>query len=124
MIRDKANEMGTPGTSKSLSLKNTSGPPLRVEVSPKTEPAKGVSVSDLKEWMKREGICLSQMRRNGKYIRKFFGRKSIERHAREALENESHTMDDFFDTQELIFTETVKTEVKGKVKKEKRRFKR
>ena len=62
-------------------MKNTSGPPLRIEVSPKTEPAKGVSIADLKEWMKRERLSLSQMRRNGRFIRKQFGRRKIEKYA-------------------------------------------
>lgn len=126
VIRDKVMESSTPGTSgvKSISLKNTSGPPMRVEVSPKSKPDKGVAISDLKNWMKKEGICLAHMRRNGKFIRKHFGRRAIEKYAAEALQEESHAMDEFFETQELSFIEKVKTEVKGKVKTEVKEFKR
>ena len=121
VLRDKANEMGT---SSNLSLKNTSGPPLRVDVSPKNKPQKGVSIADLKEWMKRENISMAQMRRNGRFIRKQFGRRKIEKYAREALIRESHRMDEYFDTRELSFEEKVTTKVKGKAKKETKVFKR
>ena len=124
VIRDKADEMSQPGSSRTLSLKNTSGPPLRVEVSPKIKPEKGVSIAALKDWMKKECISLAQMRRNGKFIRKQFGRGAIEKKAREALIEESHSLEDFFESTELTFTETVKTEVRGKVKKETKEFKR
>ena len=125
-MRDKVAEECTPGSNrgKCVSLKNTKGPPMRVEVSPKHEPHKGVSMSALKDWMKTEGICMAQMRRNGKFIRKQFGRGSIEKYAREALETESHSMDDFFETQELDFIEKVKTEIRGKRKQEIKEFKR
>ena len=93
-------------------------------MSPKNKPAKGVSVSALKDWMKKDGICLAQMRRNGKFIRKQFGRQSIEKYAREALQHESHSMDDFFSTQEFSFIERKRTEVRGKMKTETRELKR
>ena len=116
--------MKASGNSETLCLKNTSGPPLRVQVAPKNEPVKGVSIADMKDWMKREGISMAQMRRNGRFIRKQFGRRRIEKYAREALVKESHSVDEFFHTEEFCFTETVKTEVRGKVKKEIRSFKR
>ena len=126
VLRSKVTDVCTSGSSggKCVSLKNTKGPPMRVEVSPKNKPAKGVSVSSLKDWMKTEGICLAQMRRNGKFIREQFGRGSIEKYAREALDKESHSLDDFFETKELTFIEKVKTEVRGKVKTEIKEFKR
>ena len=119
-------ESGSLGNSTmdSISLKNTSGPPMRVEVNPKKKPDRGVSVSDLISWMKKDGICLAHMRRNGRFIRKHFGMNSIEKRAREALQQESHTMDEFFETQELSFVESIKEDVKGKVKTRKRYFQR
>ena len=118
VIRDVVTENGTTGGNggKNISLKNTSGPPLRLEVSPKTKPAKGVSVSDLKDWMKKDGLCLAEMRRNGKFIRKQFGRSAIEKYAREALQHESHNMDEFFEIQEFSFKEKKKIQVGRKVK--------
>ena len=126
MLRNKVKEANSSGntTVNSISLKNTSGPPMRVEVNPKRDPDKGVSVSDLKDWMKQDSICLAHMRRNGRFIRKHFGGNSIEKRAREALQEESHSMDEFFETQELSFVESIKVDVKGKVKNEKRHFKR
>ena len=64
------------------------------------------------------------MRRNGKFIRKQFGRSSIEKYARETLQEESHNMDEFFESHEFTFIEKIKTEVKGKVKTETRVLKR
>lgn len=126
VIREVAEEAGTSGShgGKNISLKNTTGPPVRLEVSPKNKPNKGVSISALKDWMKKDGICLAQMRRNGKFIRKQFGRQSIEKYAREALQQESHNMDEFFHTEEFSFIERKRTEVRGKLKTETREFKR
>ena len=126
VIREKVKEScsSSSTSSNNISLKNTRGPPTRLEVSPKKKPDKGISIDDLKNWMKKEGMCLAHLRRNGKLIRKHFGKKSIEKYAREALKQESHSMDKFFETKEFIFEELVKIDVKGKVKKEKRYFKR
>lgn len=93
-------------------------------MSPKIKPNKGVPISALKDWMKKDGICIAQMRRNGKFIRQQFGRGSIEKYAREALQEESHSMDEFFETQEFSFIERKKTDVRGKVGMETREFKR
>ena len=76
-------------SSNNISLKNTRGPPTRLEVSPKKKPDKGISIDDLKNWMKKEGMCLAHLRRNGKLIRKHFGKKSIEKYAREALKQDT-----------------------------------
>ena len=98
---------------------------MKIHMPPKTKPDRGVSITDLKDWMKKESISFAQMRRNGKFIRKQFGRASIEKYAREALVKESHSMDEHFETKEFSFIETVKTtDVKGKVRKEIREFKR
>ena len=91
---------------------------------PKNKPDRGVSIAALKDWMKSERISMAQMRRNGRFIRKQIGRGSIEKYAREALTEQTHSMDEYFETKEFGFIEKVKTDVKGKVKTEVREFKR
>ena len=126
VVRDKvmaASKSGSSGV-KSITLKNTSGPPMKIDMPAKNKPDRGVSIAALKDWMKRERITMAQMRRNGKFIRQQFGRGTIEKYAREALIKESHSMDEYFETQEFSFTETVRTDVRGKVRKEIREFQR
>ena len=90
------------GSSGSVTLRQR-GPPLRVEVSPKKEPMKGVTSSSLIDWMKNKSLCLSQMKHLMQFIRKRFGRCSVEKHARDKLVEYSHQLDKFFDLVELNF---------------------
>ena len=99
VIKEKLAEESQ-GPSGTISLKQR-GPALTVEVSPKKEPVKGVTASALIDWMRKKSLCLEQMRHFTQFIRKQFGRLSVEKHAQDKIVEYSHQLDDYFELVKL-----------------------
>ena len=97
-----------------MSLKQR-GHPLEVEVSPKHEPAKGVTSSALIDWMRNKSLCLSQMKHLTQFIRLHLGRISVEKYALEKIVDYSHQLDDYFELFELEFLDKEGQIVRKKV---------
>ena len=102
MIKDK---LAPKDPSGAVSLKQC-GSSLRVEVSPKKEPSKGVTASLLIDWMKNKSLCLSQMKNFTQFIRQHFGRLSVEKYAQNTCIQYSHQLDDYFELVKLDFLDS------------------
>ena len=90
------------GQGGSISLKQR-GRALRVDVSPKKAPVKGVTASSLLDWMRNKSLCLRQMRHLIEFIKLKFGRCSVEKYAKAKIVEYSHQLDKYFDLVQLQF---------------------
>ena len=104
MIKDKLSQE-TDNPNGTISLKQR-GPPLRIEVSPKNMPRKGVTCTELIDWMRTKSLCLEQMKNLSKFIRKHFGKFSVEDYTEEKIADFSHQLDDHFELVELEFIDS------------------
>ena len=100
VIKDKVK-----GKSGTISIKQR-GRKLRVQVSPKDKPIKGVTSSVLIDWMRHKSLCISQMKNLTAFIRHHFGKLSVEKYANDTMFQHSHQLDEYFELVNLDFLDS------------------
>ena len=95
----------------------TGGPPIHVEIKkPRIESPPTATSESLIKYMHEQNFSLNQIKKEEKFLRETFGRKSVEAHSHLKVLEATHHTDEFFEVRKMEFdekvskTETIKVE--------------